>query len=75
MQVRYLCEQFAKRDPELSREQVRSHYYQLISYKVKFENYKKVYGVWFRNNYLICIKNSLKQGVFCFFLENQFAVQ
>lgn len=31
MQVRYLCEQFAKRDPELSREQVRSHYYQLIN--------------------------------------------
>lgn len=31
MQVRYLCEQFAKRDPQLTREQVRSHYYQLLN--------------------------------------------
>lgn len=31
LQVRYLCEQFAKRDPQLTREQVRSHYYQLLN--------------------------------------------
>ena len=30
LQIRYLCEQFAKRDPQLTAEQVRSHYYQLL---------------------------------------------
>jgi len=31
MQVRYLCEQYATRDPQLTREQVRSHFYQLMN--------------------------------------------
>lgn len=31
LQIRYLCEQFAQKYPELTREQVRSHYYQLIT--------------------------------------------
>jgi hypothetical protein len=43
--VRYLCEQFAKRDPQLTREQVRSHYYQLLNTPVEDrENFKK--GPW-----------------------------
>lgn len=45
LQVRYLCEQFAKRDPQLTREQVRSHYYQLLNTPVEDrENFKK--GPW-----------------------------
>lgn len=31
LQIRYLCELFAQKYPELSREQVRSHYYQLLN--------------------------------------------
>ncbi len=43
--MRYLCEQFAKRDPQLTREQVRSHYYQLLNTPVEDrENFKK--GPW-----------------------------
>ena len=45
LQVRYLCEQFAKRDPQLTREQVRSHYYQLLNNPTESkENFRK--GPW-----------------------------
>lgn len=44
MQVRFLCEQFAKRDPQLTREQVRSHYYQLLNDPDKKKTYRQ--GPW-----------------------------
>jgi uncharacterized coiled-coil protein SlyX len=59
LQIRYLCEQFAKRDPQLTREQVRSHYYQLLNSPDKSEG-KFRQGPWTEeeDNFLF---NSIKE--------------
>lgn len=44
--VRLVCEQFVEKHPELSREQVRSHYYQLINDPDNKKTYKQ--GSWTR---------------------------
>lgn len=38
-QVKYLAEQFAQKHPDLTPEQVRAHYYQLINSTFPFKNY------------------------------------
>jgi len=44
IQVRTLCEEFASKYPDLTREQVRSHYYQLTNTSYHKKEYKK--GSW-----------------------------
>lgn len=44
IQVRTLCEEFASKYPDLTREQVRAHYYQLTNTSYRKKEYKK--GSW-----------------------------